>query len=103
MVDLSSDFGRVGELGNFTRDLGAHVGEDVEVAVSERVVKEHAVSLRDGGRATDNVDDGDVLREGTSNAVDSGELSNTKGGDEGTHRLDTSISIRSISYKVGVN
>lgn len=103
MVDLSGDFGRVGELGNFTGDLGAHVGKDVEIAVSERVVKEHAVSLRNGGGTADNVDDGDMLGEGTSNTVDSGELSNTKGGDEGTHLLDTSISISGISYKAGVN
>lgn len=45
MVNLSSDFGRVGELGHFTGDLSAHVGEDVEITVSEGVVEEHAVSL----------------------------------------------------------
>lgn len=70
MVDLSSNFGRVSELGHFARDLSAHVGKDVEVAVSERVVEEHAVSLRDGGRAANNVNDGDVFRKGTGNAID---------------------------------
>jgi hypothetical protein len=70
MVDLGSDFGRIGELGHFAGDLSAHVGKDVEVAISERVVEEHAVSLRNGGRAADDVNNWDVFRKGTGNAID---------------------------------
>lgn len=70
MVDLGSDFGGVRELGHFAGDLSAHIGKDVEVTVPERVVEEHAVSLRNGGRAADNVNDWDVFRIGTGNAID---------------------------------
>lgn len=70
MVDLGSDFVRIGELGHLARDLSTHVGKDVEVTVSERVVEEHAASLRNGGRAADNVNDWDVFRKGTGNAID---------------------------------
>lgn len=97
MVDLSSDFGRVGELGNFAGDLGAHVGEDVEITVSERVVEEHAVSLRNGRRAADNVNDWDMFRKGTGNAIDGRELSHSKRSDKSSHILDTSIAISSVS------
>lgn len=79
----------------------AHVGEDVEVAIAKRMMEQHTTALRDGGRAADNVNDGDHLGEGAGQAIDSRELTNTKCGDEGRDLVDSGISIGGVSCKVG--
>lgn len=95
-VDLLGNLRGLVELGDVARDLRAHVGKDIEVTVAESVVEKHLIALRDSGRASNNVDDGDVLRVGSSNAIDGGELTNTEGGDESSHFGDTGVSIGSV-------
>lgn len=72
MVNLVGDLTRFYQLGNVAGDMFTHVGKDVEVAVAESVVEEHAIALGDGRRAADDVDDRNVLRVGTGNTVDGG-------------------------------
>lgn len=98
VVDLLGDLGGVVQLGNVARDHGAHVGKDVEVAVAQSVVQQHAIALRERRRAADNVDEGDVLRVGTGNTVDGGKLTNTKGGDESTNLVYSGVAIGGVSY-----
>jgi hypothetical protein len=95
-IDLLGNLGGLVEFGDVARDLSAHVGKDIKVAVSKSVVKKHLVTLRDGRRASNNVDDGDVLRVRASNTIDGRELTNTEGGDESSHLGDTGISISSV-------
>lgn len=102
-IDLLGNLGGLVELGDVARDLSAHVGKDIKVTVSESVVKKHLVTLRDGRRASNNVDDGDVLGVRASNAVDGRELTNTEGGDESSHLGDTCISISSVGSVKLVN
>ena len=101
IVDLVGNLGRIVELGDVAGDLRAHVGEDVEVAVAEGVVQEHAVPLGDGGGAADDMDDGNVLGEGTGDAIDGGELADAEGGDEGGDALDAGVTVGGISW-IGV-
>lgn len=98
VVNLYSNVGRVVELGDVAGNVGAHVGKDVEVAIAEGVMQKHAIALRDGGRAADNVDDGDVFGIGTGDAIDGRELTDAKGGDEGTDAVDSSVAVSSVSY-----
>lgn len=102
-IDLLGNLGGLVELGDVARDLSAHVGKDIKVTVSESVVKKHLVTLRDGRRASNNVDDGDVLGVRASNTVDGRELTNTEGGDESSHLGDTGISISSVGSVKLVN
>jgi hypothetical protein len=95
-VDLLGNLRGLVELGDVAGDLRAHVGKDIEVTVAESVVKKHLIALRDSGRASNNMDDGDVLRVGSSNTIDGGELTNTEGGDESSHLGDTGVSIGSV-------
>jgi hypothetical protein len=64
-------------------------------------VEKHAVALGEGGRAADDVHDWDVLREGASDAIDSRELTNTKGGNEGSDFVDTRVAIGSVGCERG--
>jgi hypothetical protein len=102
-VDLLGNLRGLVELGDIAGDLRAHVGKDIEVTVTKSVVKKHLVALRDGGGASNNVDNGDVLRVRSSNTVDGGEFTNTEGGDESGHLGDTGISIGSVCLKVVVS
>lgn len=101
MVDLVGNVGRAVELGDVARDLGAHVGKDVEVAVAKRVVEQHAIALRHGRRTADDVDDRDVLGEGPGHAIEGGELADAKGGDEGSHVLDAGIAVGGVGWRDG--
>lgn len=96
MVNLLSNLGGVVELGDLARDLGAHVGKDVEVAIAEGVVQQEVVALGDGGGAADNVHDGDVLGVGAGDAIDGRELADAKGGDEGGELAHSGITIGSV-------
>jgi hypothetical protein len=80
MVNLLGDLGRLVQAGDVARNLRAHVGEDIEVAIAECVMQQHAIALRDGGRTTDDVDDRDVLRICAGQAVDGRQFSYAKGG-----------------------
>jgi hypothetical protein len=102
-VDLLGNLRGLVELGDVAGDLRAHVGKDIEVTVAESVVKKHLIALRDSGRASNNMDDGDVLRVGSSNTIDGGELTNTEGGDESSHLGDTGVSIGSVGWKVVIS
>jgi len=102
-IDLLGNLGGLVEFGDVARDLSAHVGKDIKVTVSESVVKKHLVTLRDGRRASNNVDDGDVLGVRASNTIDGRELTNTEGGDESSHLGDTGISISSVGSVKLVN
>lgn len=97
MINLTGDFRGLVKLGDIDRDFRTHVCENIEVAVAERVVEKHAVALRDGGWATHDVHDGNALREGASNAIDSGELSNPKRGDERGHLVYSGIAVGGVS------
>jgi hypothetical protein len=97
MVDLAGDLGGVVEFGDLARNLGAHVGEDVEVAIAKSVVKEHTVALGDGRGAANNVDNGNMFRVGTGQAIDGGKLAHTKSGDEGRDLGDSGITIGGVS------
>lgn len=96
VVDLDGDVGRVDQLGDVAGDGSAHVGEDVKVAVAQGVMEEHAIALRLGRGAADDVDDGDVLRVGAGGAVDGGELTDAKGGEEGAHAIDTGVAVGGV-------
>lgn len=98
-IDLLSNLGGLVELGNVARDLRAHVGKDIEVTVAKSVVKKHLVALRDGRGASNNVDDGNVLRVRSGNTVDGRKLTNTEGGDESSHLGNTGVSIGSVGCK----
>jgi hypothetical protein len=82
MVNLGGDLGGFVEFGYIARDLGAHVGKDIEVAIAEGMVEQHTIALRDGRGAADDVYDWDMLGKGTCNSIDGGELTNSEGGDE---------------------
>jgi hypothetical protein len=99
VINLLSNLGRLVELGHVAGDLGAHVGEDVEVAIAESVVEKHLIALGDGGRAANDVDDGDVLGEGTGEAIDGRKLTDTKGGDESSNLGDSGVAIGSIGWR----
>lgn len=95
-IDLLSNLGGLVQLSDIARDLRADVGKDVKVAISESVVEEQAVSLRDGGRAANDVNNGDVLRVGTGKTVEGRQLTNTKSGDEGSNLGDTGVAISGV-------
>lgn len=86
------------QLDEHAGDLLGHVGEDVEVAVAEGVVEEHAIALGDGGWAADNVNDGDLLRVGTGDTVECGKLADTEGCDDCRDALDAGVSIGGICW-----
>lgn len=48
-------------------------------------------------RLTDNVDDWNKLRVGSSDRIESGQFSHSKGGYQGTDTIDSSITIRRVS------
>lgn len=70
MVDQGGSIVCGVQLGEDAGDRLGHIGEDAEVAVAKGVVEEHAVALRDGGWASNNVDDGDLLGVGAGEAVE---------------------------------
>lgn len=98
-INLFSNLGRLGELGHVARNLGAHVGEDIEIAIAESVVEKHLVALRDSGRAADDVDDGDVLGEGTGETIDGGKLTDTESGDESSNLGDSGVAIGGVGWR----
>lgn len=100
MVDLLSNLGRVVQFDNLTGDLGAHIGKDIKITIAESVVKQHAISLRNGGWATHNVDNGNAFRIGAGHAIDGRKLTNTESGDERGEFANSSISIGSVRYQV---
>lgn len=79
--------------------MGAHVGKYVEVAIAQGVVKQHAIALRNCRRATDDVNDGNVFRESTGDAIDGRELAYSKGGDEGSDLGDAGVTVGSIGFE----
>jgi len=48
VVDLCGNLVWMVEFSHLAADLGAHLGEHVEVPITKRVVQKHAVLLRDG-------------------------------------------------------
>jgi hypothetical protein len=97
MVDLCGNLGRLVKFSNIAGYLGAHVGKDVEVAVAQGMVEQHAIALRNGRGAPDDVYNRNVLGKGTRNAIDGGELADSKGGDESSYLFDPSVAISGIS------
>lgn len=67
--------------------------EDVEIAISKSMMKEHAIFPSYSGRTADYVDDRNVFGVGTGDGVDGGELTHTEGGDDGRDAFDASIAI----------
>jgi len=100
VVDLVGDLGGLGEPRHVDGHLRAHVGKDVEVAVAEGMVQKHAVALGDGGRAADDVHDGDVLRVGAGDAVDGGELADAKGSYEGADAEAASVAVGGVGWSM---
>lgn len=62
-------------------------------------MEKHLVALGDGGGAANDVDDGDMLGEGTGEAIDGRKLTNTKGGDESSNLGDSGVAIGGIGWK----
>lgn len=97
-IDLNCGLVGVVEVGRVARDTLAHLVENVEVTVTKGVVKKSTVLLGAGVGSTDDVNNGDELRVGTGDTVESRELTNTEGGDDGTHTLNTAIGISSVTW-----
>lgn len=70
----------------------------VETTISESVVEHGLRLLLSSGGDTDEVEDGDVLGEGTGDTVRGAQLTDTKGGEQNTDAalLDTSIAVSSV-------
>lgn len=97
------NLGRFVEFCDLDRNLGADVRIDIEVAVPESVVQEHAVVLGDGRWTADDVHDGDLLRVSARNAVDRRQLAHAEGGDQGSDALDASIAVSRVCLMNGVS
>ena len=69
----------------------------MEIAIPKSMMKEHAIFLSYSGGTANYVDDRNVLGVGTSDSVDGGELTDTKGGDDGRDALDASVAICCIA------
>jgi hypothetical protein len=67
-------------MGNVTRDGRTHLVKDVEISISECVMKQHPILLRPGSWLTNNMDDWNIFRVCACDGVQSREFSNTKGG-----------------------
>lgn len=99
VVDQGSSLVGVIEHGNRARDLAAHVGKGVEVAIAQGVVEQEVVLLGRGGGVSDDVDDGNEFRVGTSKGVDGRELTDTEGGDNGRDALNSGVAIGGVACR----
>jgi len=98
IVDLSRNIYGIVELCHCAGNLLVHGGKDSEVAIAESVVQQHAVLLRPSRGATDNVNDGNLFRESSSDAVYGRELTDSESGDEGGNTLDSGVTVGSIGW-----
>lgn len=73
--------------------------QTIEITVSESVVQKHAVTLREGGGGSDDVDDGYVFTVGASDGVQGGQLADAKGGDHSSKTVDPRIAVRSVAWR----
>ena len=62
MINQGSSVVRVIQLGSSARHIAAHISEDVEIAIAESVMEEHATLLGDCRRSPNDVDDRDEFR-----------------------------------------
>ena len=66
------------------------------VSVAESMMENLAALLHSVDGVSDDVDNGNLLCEGTSDTTERAELSGAEGGNEGTRTLDTGVAIGSI-------
>ena len=97
-VDLRGGGVLVGEIRVGLDELLRRDMVRVVAAITEGVVEHGLAPLLGSAGYTDNVEDGDVLGESTSNTVGSAELSDTECGDENTKAslLDSTVAIGGI-------
>lgn len=82
---------------SFNRDFGTHSLENGKVTVTQSVVKQQFLGLRLGRRNTDNVEQTNVFRVSAGNGVQTGQFTDTKGGDHGGKTLDSGVTVSSVT------